>query len=189
MKQLTRNLIITYSNQKARELKRSGMLNTFDEVITLSQLITDTFEKQHFEQIVDDLLGAVIVYHIIQSEKIDYFGYLKSGDESLQTIFDFIVKCRRNDVAFDALVAGEKLEAIDTIAQGYDAFKQVHGLVDRADVERRVLTSWDDRMLEGYETVYVDSFKVGEIDFVESMWQEREKIKVSIARFCESDVY
>ena len=46
MKQLTRNLIITYSNQKARELKRSGMFKPFDEVTTLSQLITDTFEKQ-----------------------------------------------------------------------------------------------------------------------------------------------
>jgi len=172
MKQLTRNLIITYSNQKARELKRSGMFKPFDEVTTLSQLITDTFEKQHFEQIIDDLLGAAIVYHIIQSGEIAYFDYLKSGDESLQTIFDFIVKCRRNDVVFDALIAGEKLEAVETIAQGYDAFKQAHGLVDRADVEQRVLGSWDGRMLEGYERVTIDSFKVGEIDFVESVWQE-----------------
>jgi hypothetical protein len=173
MKQLTRNLIITYSNQKARELKRSGTFKPFDEVTTLSQLITDTFEKQHFEQIIDDPLGAAIVHHIIRSGEIAYFDYLKSGDESLQTIFDFIVKCRRNDVAFDALIAGEKLEAIERIARGYDAFKQEHGLVDRADVERRVLGLWDGRMLEGYERVYVDSFKVGEIDFVESVWQER----------------
>ena len=171
MTRLKQNLYLTFSNQKARELKRSGELRAFDEVTTLSTLIQETFEKHHFETIIDDVLGSSIVHHIIAREKIEYFSYLKSGDESLSTIFDFIVKCQRNGVVFDTLISGEKLQALQQIDDAYQVFKKVHNLVDMADVERTILEEWDGTVFEKYETVYVDSFRVGDINFIESKYQ------------------
>ena len=173
MKQLEQNLVVTYSRQRARELKRSGSFGPFDEITTLSQFITDTFEKEHFEQTIDNLLGAAIIHHIIQKKKIEYFDYLQSGDESLQTIFDFIVNCHRNGVEFKTLIGKEKLSAIEAIAKEYESFKKNHGLADLADIEKSVLEQYNGSVLEGYTQVYVDSFKVEEIDFVESKLQEK----------------
>ena len=73
MQQLQHVLFITYSNQKARDLQKSRILQTFDIVIPFSQLILDTYEKQHFETVMDDVLGASIIDHIIQEEKVGYF--------------------------------------------------------------------------------------------------------------------
>ena len=42
---LKQNLIITYSNQKARELKKT-LKNPLDKVVTLSAFVNDFFEKK-----------------------------------------------------------------------------------------------------------------------------------------------
>ena len=178
-RQLNHDLYITYSSQKARSLRRSGRLGPFDETVTLSRLILDTFEKTHFETIVDRMLGGSIAHHLIRTEKVACFDYLRRGDESLFTIYDFILKCHRNGVVFDELLDGEKLEALKKIDEAYQAFKKRHRLADLADVEQRVVDEWDDSGLERYVEVYVDGFKVGEIDFVESLWQEKLLEKLS----------
>ena len=41
MDNLIQNLYITYSNQKARDLKTHGMLKSLDKVITLDNLILE----------------------------------------------------------------------------------------------------------------------------------------------------
>ena len=41
---LNQNLIITYSNQKVRELKKS-LKNPLDKVVTLSAFVNEFFEK------------------------------------------------------------------------------------------------------------------------------------------------
>ena len=171
MRHMKHALYITYSNQKARDLKKEGLLQPFDTAVSLSRLILDTYEQHHFETIVDDMLGASIIHHIIRAEKVAYFDYLQSGDESLFTIFDFILKCRRNGIAFDALLGGEKLKAMQAIDRAYQEFKKKHYLADLADVERCVLEEWSSSALQEYSEVYVDDFTVGEIDFVDSKWQ------------------
>ena len=173
MQHMRHALYLTYSNQKARDLKAHHIPRPFDSVMTLSRLILEVFERHYFETIIDDLTGASIIYHLIREEGIGYFDYLGSGDESLFLIFDFICKCHRNDVPFERILTGEKLEAIRAIDQAYQAFKKRHFLVDMADVERRVVEMWDDALLEKYDNVYLDTFQVGGIDFVESKMQAR----------------
>ncbi len=172
MKQLEQNLYITYSNQRARDLKSTGLLSPLDKVITLDAFIQEIFEKDHFQYIVDDTLGSSILYTLIQQNSIEYFSYLHSDADTLKTIFDFIVKCHRNDIAFDVLIEGDKLEAIEAIDEVYQVYKKTYNLVDMADIENIVCTNWNAKLFSKYANVYVDDFTVGEIDFSKSKKQD-----------------
>ena len=173
MKQLEQNLYITYSNQRARDLKANGSLNPLDKVITLETLILETFEQNNFQIIIDDAIASSIIYKLIQDHDIKYFSYLESDADSLNTIYNFIVKCHRNDVSFDALLRDDKLVVMKEIDVLYQAYKQSHSLVDSADIENEVLSSWDDGVLTKYNDVFVDDFSVDEISFVKSKKQEQ----------------
>lgn len=179
MKHLEQALYITYSNQRARDLKGSSILSPLDKVITLEELILENYEQKHFEYLIDNTLGASIVYSLIQNHDISYFSYLQSDSESLSVIFDFIVKCHRNDVAFDVLLDGEKLAAIKAIDAHYQSFKKEHRLVDIADVERTVVSEWNDESLKRFSDVFIDDFRVGELDFVKSKKQAELLDKLS----------
>ena len=134
MQQLEQNLYITYSNQRARDLKSSGSLNPLDKVITLDVLIQEYFEKENFQFIIDDILASSILYKLIQEHQIAYFSYLDSNADSLKIIFDFLVKCHRNDMAFDVLIEGDKLQAVEKLDNVYQTYKSEHNLVDITDV-------------------------------------------------------
>jgi len=171
MKAINQNLYITYSNQRSRDLKSSSILKPFDKVITLEQFIFETFEKEHFEFMVDDLLGASILYCLIQDEEITYFSYLKSDADTLSTMFNFIVKCHRNNVKMSSIIEGEKLQSMQQLDEVYQIYKKTHNLVDIADIENVVCKSLDNLSLKGYSEIYVDNFTVGEIDFSKSQQQ------------------
>jgi len=171
MEQLQQNLYITYSNQRARDLKASGSLRPLDRVTTLDQLITELFEIDHFEIAIDATLGASIVYHTIQTHKVEYFSYLDEDAESLNVIYDFILKCHRNDVAFSQILSGEKLSSIETIDRHYEAYKAQHSLADTADMERVVLENWDASCFDKYDAVWIDDFTIGDISFIKSKKQ------------------
>ena len=172
MDPIKQNLYITFSNQKVRALKRSGSLQSFDKVITLSELIFDTFEQNNFKTIIDSNLGGAIIGHIVKKESIDYFSYLNIGDDSFNVIFDFIVKCHRNSISFEQMLSGDKLQALLQIGTAYESFKQSHYLADIGDVEHSTLEAWNNNVFSIYETVYLDAFKIGDIDFTESKPQE-----------------
>ena len=172
MTTLQQNLYITYSNQRARDLKAHGSLNPLDKVITLDQLILETFEKNNFQIIIDDTIGSSIIYKLIQDHDIKYFNYLESDADSLNTIYSFIVKCNRNDASFNLLIGDGKLSAIDKINTLYQAYKKRHNLVDISDIEGTVLDSWNDEILSKYNAVFVDDFNVEEICFIKSKKQE-----------------
>ncbi|NOR54800.1 MAG: hypothetical protein GQ531_01185 [Sulfurovum sp.] len=171
MDKLSQNLYITYSNQRARDLKANGSLNPLDKVITLEQLILETFEQSNFQIIIDDTIGASIIYKLIQDHGIKYFSYLESDADSLNIIYSFIVKCHRNNVAFDVLLSDDKLVIIREIDELYQSYKKSHSLADSADIENIVLSSWDDGLLRKYNEVFVDEFSVDEISFVKSKMQ------------------
>jgi CRISPR/Cas system-associated exonuclease Cas4 (RecB family) len=170
---LSQNLTITYSNQRARDLKTTASLNPLDRVVTLEGLIVELFEQNNFQIILDDVIGSSIVYKIIQEHHIGYFSYLQSDAESLQTIYSFIVKCNRNDVAFDTLIKGDKLEAIEQINTFYQAYKKSHNAVDIADVEAEVLRSWSEAPFAVYNDIFIDDFNIGDICFIKSKKQEQ----------------
>jgi len=169
---LKQNLYITYSNQKVRDLKLQGVLQPFDKVITLNSLVLELFESRHFEIIIDEMIASAIVYKIIQTHSVKYFSYLSEDAVSLKTIYNFILKCKRNGVSFETLLSGEKLVAILEIDKAYQKYKKANNLVDIADVEQVVLESWESYFKNNYNEIYVDTFVVEDISYVQSKIQQ-----------------
>ena len=180
MKQLTKDLYITYSNQKMREIKRYGDIGQFDRVITLESMIVELFEKKNFEIIIDEMIASSVIYNIIVKNDIEYFSYLDEDSLSLKTIYDFIVRCRLNSVEFDKLLSGEKLDAMVQIDKAYQEYKIAHALVDKADIESIVLEHWDRSLFDEYDEIYVDNFLVGDINFAKTKKQKELLKKLSI---------
>ena len=173
MKNLAQNLYITYSNQKVRDLKKQNFLNPLDKVITLDQLILELFESKNFEIIIDETIASSIIYTIIQDKNIIYFSYFNEDAVSLNTIYDFIIKCRRNSVAFETLLEGEKLNAIIEIDKAYQEYKEKNNLVDTSDIEEKVLEKWDIYFNDNYNKIYVDSFEIESISYIKSKIQKQ----------------
>ena len=176
---LSNNLYITYSNQKLRDLKRATTLNPLDKVITLDCLILELYESQNFEIIIDETIASSIIYKIIQNQNIEYFSYLNEDSVSLNTIYNFIIKCTRNNVSFETLHDAEKLNAIVKINKAYQEYKKVNNLADVADIEQSVLENWDSYFNNNYDEVYVDSFEIENISYIKSKLQEQilDKLK------------
>jgi len=179
MNTLKQNLYITYSNQKSRDIKQT-ITKPLDKVITLESLIIELFEKNNFEIQVDNILGASIIYKIIKDKNIKYFSYLNEDAISLNIIFDFIVKCRRNKVEYKKLLSGDKLDAIIKIEEAYRTYKQHNNLVDIADIEKKVLDNWDSWFENKYDKIYVDNFCIGDISFIKSKLQDKILSKLLI---------
>ncbi|MDF1884474.1 PD-(D/E)XK nuclease family protein [Sulfurimonas sp. SAG-AH-194-C21] len=180
MSTLTKNLYITYSNQKARDLKSSSTLDALDKVITLESLILELFESNNFEIIIDENIASSIIYNIIQDKKISYFDYLESDAVSLSTIFNFILKCQRNRVAFSTFVSDEKLNAITEINEHYQTYKRDNSLVDIADIEDKVVQNWDEYFSNNYSEVFIDSFTIENVSYIKSALQKELLEKLSI---------
>jgi len=166
MNNLVQNLYITYSNQKARDLKASTILNPIDKVITLDSLIVELFESNNFQTIIDNIVASSIVYKIIQEHNIEYFSYLDSDAISLNTIVDFVVKCNRNSIAFNEILKDEKLDAIVQIDKEYQKYKKLNKLVDIADVEQHVLDNWETLFINEYKDVFVDDFCIEDENYI-----------------------
>jgi len=178
---LKQNLYITYSNQRVRDLKTSNHFNPLDKVITLDTFILELFESTHFKVIIDDILGSAIIHKTIQENNIEYFSYLDSDATSLNTIYSFLIKCKRNDVKFDSSLNGKKLEAITSIDKAYQEYKQKNNLVDISDVENIVFDNWNDDFKDKYNEVFIDDFHIEDISFIQSKTQE--KILNKLAQF------
>ncbi len=175
---MQKNLYITYSNQKARDLKSNSLLTPLDSVVNLDNFILEVFEKgSNFEYIIDSTLASSIIYKIIQKYKIEYFDYLDADSVDLGIIYNFIVKCHRNYVDFEELLSGDKLEAIKMINGHYQRYKKDNNLADIADVEQRVLDDIDQVNLE-FKEIYIDDFQVGEICYFKSKKQEEILSKI-----------
>lgn len=166
---LNQNLYITYSNQKARDLKRQDILKPLDKIITLDNLILELFESSNFAIIIDEIIASSIIYSVIQNNKIEYFSYLNEESVSLNTIYNFIVKCKRNRILFDTLLSDAKLRAILQIDKAYQEYKEINNLVDIADIEEYVFNSWNNDSFSNYSEIYVDDFCIESPDYKLSM--------------------
>jgi len=83
-----------------------------NDIRTLCKRIRKDFvslkhENHHgkkFQIRIDETIGTSIIYRIISdnsNNNIEYFNYLKSSNgnaSSLNTIYDFILKCNRNEI-------------------------------------------------------------------------------------------
>jgi len=172
MDNLIQNLYITYSNQKARDLKTHGMLKSLDKVITLDNLILELFESKSFDLIINEAIASSIIHKIIQTNEIEYFSYLNEDAVSLNTIYNFIIKCKRNSVAFEALLSDKKLKAISKIDKAYQEYKKTNKLVDISDIEQTFLDNWDSYFKDSYSEIFVNSFDIEEISYIKSKNQQ-----------------
>ena len=179
MDTLKQNLYITYSNQKARDLKQQKIPKPFDSVITLDAFIVKVFEAHNFEILIDEIVATSILYKIIQTLDISYFSYLDKDAQSLSTIYGFILKCHRNDIAFERLLKGDKYQAMIRIDDAYQAYKKKHNLVDLADIEQWVLAHWSAEFTTSYQDIYTDTFTIGDICYIKSKKQEQILDKLS----------
>ena len=87
---LKQNLIITYSNQKARELKKT-LKNPLDKVVTLSAFANDFFEKNSFKTEIKPIVATSFIYKIIKEEKIEYLDFI-----SITLLILFKISLRRS---------------------------------------------------------------------------------------------
>lgn len=170
MQIISKNLYITYSNQKARDLKHLDSIKPFDKIVTLDSLIFELFEKNNFMIIIDEVIASSIIYKIIQEENILYFSYLLENAKSLGVIYDYITNSKRCDVLFQ--FSGEKLDSIVKIDKAYKEYKQKNNLVDIADIEKIVLENWDSYFKNSFDNIYIDDFKIEDISYIKSKIQE-----------------
>ena len=184
---MTQNLYITYSNQKVRELKQNSNIAPFSKVITLDGFIDELFQKNSFDVLLDDRVATSIIYKIITDAKIEYFSYLSSDAASLYTIYSFIVKCHRNNISFETILSGSKLEAIEKIDYFYQEFKKNHHLVDTSDVETIALSYLSDDCFKEFDKVIVDEFQVGGINYIKSHLQNEIIKQLSHFQVAQND--
>ncbi len=175
---LSQNLYITYSNQKARDIKKY-LSKPLDKVTTLDGLIRELFEVNNFHLIIDSMIASSILYKLISNNTIDYFSYLEEDAISLNTLYDFFVKCSRNNVDFKIFHAGKKLDAIERLLTAYQEYKRQNNLVDIADIEQIVLEHWGEYFAGNYDEIYIDDFNVGDINYIKSKTQEQIFSKLS----------
>lgn len=170
---LHRNLIVTFSNQRARYLKNT-FSNSFDKVVSLDSLISQIFEQISFKTKINPFVATSYLFELIQSENIEYFSYVSQDGEALELILDFIVKTKRNNI--DSLQQfgfnEQKQNAIVLIADRYDTFKLNNNLVDDYDMEKEVYEYFKDNELAEYDNVLIDEFEIDAIKFYKSAIQK-----------------
>ncbi|QEN03406.1 PD-(D/E)XK nuclease family protein [Thiospirochaeta perfilievii] len=169
---LKNSLYITYSNQRKRELQKSELTGVFDKVITLDNLIKEFYDNESDKIIIDKVTSSSIIHKIIKDNDIIYFNYLNDDSNSIDTIFDFLTKCSRNEVQFKSIISGEKLIAIEKIYTEYVEYKNRHKLGDISDIEDYFETHYSKENFNKYDDLFIDSFTLNKLSFIKSKKQE-----------------
>ena len=164
---LKQNLIITYSNQKARELKKT-LKNPLDKVVTLSAFVNDFFEKNSFKTEIKPIIATSFIYKTIKEEKIEYLDFISQNSDTLDLIYDFILKVNASKVELSKILKDEKLKAIDILNNKYQEFKNKNNLVDLNDILKLAIDGFSTNDFSKYEKIYLDSFEIKNIKFFKS---------------------
>ena len=159
---LKQNLIITYSNQKARELKKS-LKNPLDKVITLSSFVNEFFEKNSFKTLIKPFIATAFLYKTIKDENIEYLDFISQNSDTLDLIYDFILKVNSSKVDLSKILKNEKLKAIELLNSKYIEFKNKNNLVDMNDVFQLAIDDFDKNDFNKYEKIYLDNFQIRNI--------------------------
>ena len=151
---IKQNLIITYSNQKVRELKKS-LNNPLDKVMTLQSYVNEYFEKNSSKITIKPIVATSFIYRTIKEEKIDYLDFISQNSDILDLIYDFILK-------------GEKLKAIEILNKKYQEFKLNNNFVDSNDILEIAIKGFSKDNFSKYETIYLDNFEIKNIKLYKS---------------------
>lgn len=164
---LNQNLIITYSNQKARELKKF-LKNPLDKVVTLSAFVNEFFEKHSFKTLIKPIIATSFIYKTIKDENIEYLDFISLNSNTLDLIYDFILKANSSKVDLSKILKDEKLKSIEILNSKYIEFKNKNNLVDNNDVFQLAIDDFDKNDFSKYEKIYLDNFEIRNIKFYKS---------------------
>lgn len=164
---LKQNLIITYSNQKARELKKS-LKNPLDKVVTLSSFADEFFEKNSFKTLIKPFIATAFLYKTIKDENIEYLDFISLNSNTLDLIYDFILKINASKVDLSKILKDEKLKAIEILNSKYQEFKNKNNLVDNNDVFQLAIDDFEKNDFSKYEKIYLDNFEIENIKLYRS---------------------
>ncbi|MFA7086108.1 MAG: PD-(D/E)XK nuclease family protein [Aliarcobacter sp.] len=164
---LKQNLIITYSNQKVRELKKS-LKNPLDKVVTLSSFADEFFEKHSFKTLIKPIIATSFIYKTIKEDDIKYLDFLSLNSNTLDLIYDFILKINASKVELSKILKDEKLNAIEILNIKYKEFKYKNNLVDMNDIFQLIIDNFDKNDFTKYEKIYIDSFEIENIKLYKS---------------------
>src|SRR5574344_2084995 len=164
---LKQNLISTYSNQKARELKKT-LKNPLDKVVTLSAFVNDFFENNSFKTEIKPFIATAFLYKIIKDENIEYLDFISQNSDTLDLIYDFILKINASKVELSKILKYEKLKAIEILNIKYKEFKYKNNLVDMNDIFQLIIDNFDKNDFTKYEKIYIDSFEIENIKLYKS---------------------
>jgi len=164
---IKQNLIITYSNQKARDIKKS-LDNPLDKVLTLNTFINEYFERNSLKKTIEPVIASSFIYKTIIKNDIKYFNFLSSTSDTLDLIYDFLLKVNASSVDLSTILEGEKLEAIKTLSNEYSKFKKKFNLVDNNDIVQYAIDNFENIDFSNYQKVFLDSFENGNINFYKS---------------------
>lgn len=164
---LKQNLIITYSNQKARELKKS-LKNPLDKVVTLSSFADEFFEKNSFKTLIKPFIATAFLYKTIKDENIEYLDFISLNSNTLDLIYDFILKINASKVDLSKIQKDEKLKAIEILNSKYQEFKNKNNLVDNNDVFQLAIDDFEKNDFSKYEKIYLDNFEIENIKLYRS---------------------
>ena len=164
---LKQNLIITHSNQKARELKKS-LKNPLDKVITLSSFVNEFFEKNSFKILIKPLIATSFIYKTIKDENIEYLDFISQNSDTLDLIYDFILKANGSKIELSKILKDEKLKAIEILNSNYIDFKSKNNLVDMNDILQLAINNFDKNDFTIYENIYLDNFEIENIKLYKS---------------------
>mgnify|MGYP000566107530 CR=1 FL=1 len=164
---LNQNLYITYSNQKAREIKRK-IAKPLDKIITLSGFVDDFFEKQSFKKMIDSIVASSFIFKTIKEEEIKYFDFINPSSDTLDLIYDFILKVNSSNIELPKILEGKKLEAIKILSNKYSEFKQKFNLVDSNDIVQYAIDNFEKIDFSNYKEIFLDSFENENIKFYKS---------------------
>ena len=159
---LKQNLIITYSNQKARELKKS-LKNPLDKVVTLSAFVNEFFEKHSFKTLIKPIIATSFIYKTIKDENIEYLDFISQNSNTLDLIYDFILKINASKVDLSKILKDEKLKAIEILNSNYIDFKSKNNLIDMNDIIQLAIDNFDKNDFTKYENIYLDNFEIENI--------------------------
>lgn len=184
---LKQKLIITHSNQKARDIKENFALS-LDKVITIDSFVQEFFEKNSFNKQLDSYTSKALIYKIIKDENIEYFDFISQGSGVLDLIYDFILKLNGSKAKIEELLEDKKLEAMKLINSKYSEFKIKNSFVDLNDIYTFAIENLNNYDFSIFEEVLIDSFEIENIKLYKSNLQ-LELINLLKSKFKELETF
>ena len=164
---LNQDLIITYSNQKARELKKS-LKNPLDKVVTLQSFVNEFSEKHSFKTLIEPIIATSFIYKTIKDENIEYLDFISLNSDTLDLIYDFILKTNASKVDLSEIIKDDKLKAIKLLSSKYSEFKNKNNLLDMNDVFQLAIDNFEKNDFSKYSKIYLDNFIIENVKFYKS---------------------